>query len=407
MTKRSPVVVIYRGGHGALAIARTLGRLAVPVYLVAQEGMRTPVWFSRYWTAKRRWDFSAPEERSVEFLLELGRDLERRHRRMPLLMTLADWAAIFIEDHADRLGERFVFTKSAGSVVRRLANKWEMFRLAKLHGIPTPETAYPRSLEELKSYLETVKFPVIVKSADPFLPHVPVKAVLHDAGELIEKFEREAALGPPNMVVQEYIPGDAESVWMCNAYFDSKSQCRAIFSGKKLRQVSATGIASLAVVLTNEIVESQTKSLLQSLGYWGCVGVGYRYDARDGQYKLLDVNARISGVFRLFRATNGLDVVRACYFDLTGQPVPSSQAAVGRKWLLEEDILGALSAIRHGEMSVAQWVRSLRGVRETQWFSFDDPLPLGAWIGITALPMVRASRWMPSLPKVLARRPAG
>lgn len=407
MMVHAPVVAIYRGGHGVLAIARTLGRLGVPVHLVSQKGMRTPVWFSRYWSSKTHWDFSLPEERSLEFLLDLGRDLGSRYGRIPVLMTLADWMAIFIEDHAETLAERFVFPKAAGAVVRRLANKWEMFRLAKQYGIPTPETVYPHSVEELGRFLQTASFPVIAKSADPFLPHVPEKAVLRDAEELIEKFHREAALGPPNMVVQEYIPGDAESVWMCNAYFDRESRCKAIFSGKKLRQVSATGIASLAVVATNETVESQTKSLLQGLGYHGCVGVGYRYDARDGQYKLLDVNARISGVFRLFRATNGMDVVRACYLDLTGEAVPSSEASVGRKWLLEEDVLGALSAIRHGEMTVGQWLQSLRGVQETQWFSPDDPLPLAAWIGITALPTIRASRWVPSLPKALARRPAG
>lgn len=407
MMERFPVVAVYRGGHGVLAIARTLGRLGVPLYLVAQEGMTTPVWCSRYWTAKMRWDFAGPEERSVQFLLELGRELRERHGRPPLLMTLADWVAIFIEDHAEKLGEQFLFPKAASSVVRRLANKWEMFRLAKQLDIPTPETVYPRSREELTSFLENATFPLIVKSADPFMPHVPAKAVLHDAGELLEKFDREAALGPPNMVVQEYIPGDAESVWMCNAYFDRDSNCRAIFSGKKLRQVSATGIASLAVVLPNDTVESQTKLLLQSLGYHGCVGIGYRYDARDGEYKLLDVNARISGVFRLFRATNGMDVVRACYLDLTGQAIPSSQPAVGRKWLLEDDILGALSAIRHGKMTIAAWMRSMRGVQESQWFSFDDPVPLAAWIWTTALPTVRASRRAPSPSKMLARRPAG
>src|SRR4026207_893626 len=39
MNPRGPVRVIFRGGYGAVAVARTLGRLGVPAYLLAQEGM--------------------------------------------------------------------------------------------------------------------------------------------------------------------------------------------------------------------------------------------------------------------------------------------------------------------------------------------------------------------------------
>ena len=39
------------------------------------------------------------------------------------------------------------------------------------------------------------------------------------------------------------------------------------------------------------------------------------------------MNPRIGCTFRLFAATNGMDVARALYLDLTGQPVPAAQAA--------------------------------------------------------------------------------
>ena len=34
---------------------------------------------------------------------------------------------------------------------------------------------------------------------------------------------REAAGGKLNVVLQEYIPGDVDTVWMCNGYFSSYS----------------------------------------------------------------------------------------------------------------------------------------------------------------------------------------
>ena len=376
-----PVVVIDRGGHGSLAVARTLGRLGVPMYLIAHDGRATPVWRSRYWTERSRLDFSQPKEVTVEALLAAGRRIEERHGARPLLLTSADWLAMFIEEQAEALETQFVFPKADHPVIRPLGNKGELFRLAVEHGIPTPATAYPRSREDVLRFLETAEFPVVMKSADPYLPFAPGKWIVGSAAELLARFDRDLASGPPNVVLQEYVPGDADSVWMCNAYFGDESKCLAIFTGQKLRQVSPTGVASLAVCLPNDTVAEQTRRLMQGVGYRGCVGIGYRFDARDGQYKLLDVNPRISGVFRLFTATNGLDVVRVCYLDLTGQAIPETSLSVVRKWLLEEDALAAAKAVRAGTLSLRQWRDSWRGVQEVQWFAKDDPVPILLWLG--------------------------
>jgi D-aspartate ligase len=392
MDERAPVVVIYRGNQGAMGIARTLGRLAVPMYLVSQSGMSTPIWASRFWSEKTHWDFARPEAESLRYLLALGRRIESRHGIRPVLLTPTDWAAIFIESHADALEERFAFPRAPTPVVQKLANKWSMFTLARGVGIPTPDTIFPQSRDEVLAFLEDARFPIVMKAADSYRPYVPTAKVVSDASELLDKFDRDAALGEPNLILQEYVPGDAESVWMCNAFFDRDGECQAIFTGKKLRQLSSTGIASLAVCLPNEVVAQQTRSFMQGVGYRGCVGIGYRYDARDGQYKVLDVNARISGVFRLFRASNGMDVVRACYLDLTSQPVPPSRPSVGRKWALEDDALVARAAIREGSLTLRQWLTSLRGVEETQWFAHDDPLPLVVWLANT-LRQIFSRRW--------------
>jgi D-aspartate ligase len=374
-----PVVVIYRGGRGALSVARTLGRLGVPMYLILHEGMATPVRSSRYWRRLTTWDFDSTPEETLEFLLAYGRELEIEHGARPVVLTLADWVAIFIEQHADVLAERFVFPRGPQPSVRALADKAEMGALATAHGIPTPATLFPQSRDEAEAFAETAAYPVVMKAADPWGAYVPGKKIVRGRDELMTKFDDDARRGHPNILLQEYIPGGADSVWMCNAYFTSDSRCRAIFTGKKLRQVSATGEASLAICRPNATVEQQTRSFMQAVGYAGCVGIGWRYDARDGLYKLLDVNPRVSGVFRLFRSTNGLDVVRVCYLDLTGQDVPESPASDGRKWLLEDDVVAVFTALREGNLSVRQWLRSLRGVEELHWFARDDPRPLLSW----------------------------
>jgi predicted ATP-grasp superfamily ATP-dependent carboligase len=164
---------------------------------------------------------------------------------------------------------------------------------------------------------------------------------------------------------------------MFNGYFDRNSDCVVGFTGKKIRQHPVyTGATSLGILLENPQVQESTRRLMKAVGYTGILDIGYRYDARDGMYKVLDINPRIGGTFRLFVADNGLDVVRAMYLDMTGQPVPESAARYGRKWMTEmADLKSCLNYWRDGKLTFAQWLRSFQGIEEFAFFAGDDLKP--------------------------------
>jgi D-aspartate ligase len=379
---RVPVVVIDQGGHGTVAIARTLGRLGIPVYLVAQEGLPNPGWWSRYWADRMRWDFSRAEEESVSFMLDVGARIRADHGTSAVLLTLADWIAIFIERNGGALQEQFVFPQAERPVIRALLNKWDMHLLAKAHDIPTPAAARPASFDEIDEFLARTDFPILMKAAERYVRDPPPTKKILSRQQLMDEVGDRAARGSPlNIVLQEFIPGDVDTVWMCNGYFGADPDRDVTFTGRKLRQLSAAGIASLAVCLPNETVAAQTRQFMRGVGYRGCVGIGWRYDARDGLYKVLDVNARVSGVFRLFEGTNQMDVARVCYLDLTGQEVPMTALRPRRKWMLEDDFKVAATSVRSGQLTMAEWVRSIRGVQEWHWLAVDDPLPFLARFG--------------------------
>jgi predicted ATP-grasp superfamily ATP-dependent carboligase len=75
-----------------------------------------------------------------------------------------------------------------------------------------------------------------------------------------------------------------------------------------------------------------------------------------------------------------MDVVRVCYLDLTGQNVPATALQPARKWMLEDDIVAAMAGLRSGRLSIAEWIRSVRGVREWHWLATDDPAPVFLWL---------------------------
>ena len=148
----------------------------------------------------------------------------------------------------------------------------------------------------------------------------------------------------PNLMIQEYIAGDAEKVWMFDGYFDDESNCLFGITARKLRQYPAyTGMTSLGVCENNEVLTKLITEFMKSIGYRGVLDIGYKYDTIRGKYFLLDPNPRVGVTFRLFVDSNGMDVVRALYRNMTGQPVCSGDILDGRKWLSEPfDIVSSI-----------------------------------------------------------------
>jgi D-aspartate ligase len=378
----SPVVILRLDHHGALGIARSLGRLGVAVYGVhTKEG--APASRSRYCRRGFVWDLdAAPPAESVSFLLSVARKIGGR----PILLPSNDETALFVAENAAALQQRFTFPVNSAALVRTLFEKQSMFLLAKEKGIPTPETAFPNSRADVVRFCATARFPVVLKASDGIAVARRTgkkMVIVRTADELIKNYEEMADPQNPDLILQEYIPGDDGSVWMFNGYFDENSDCLVGFTGRKIHQYPVyTGMTSLGICLENKTVDELTRRFMKAIGYRGILDIGYRYDARDQQYKVLDVNPRVGATFRLFVAENGMDVVRAMYLDMTGQPVPPSATHEGRKWIVENmDLISTAHYFRDGILTFPTWLRSLRGIEECAWFAKDDLRPFGDMCG--------------------------
>jgi predicted ATP-grasp superfamily ATP-dependent carboligase len=378
----TPAVVLMSCRHGGLGIVRSLGRMGVPIYVV-DPSSRNPAAHSRYMREIVAWDVEqSPAARSVDFLLRLGRRLGRR----AILIPTTDTSSLFVDEHADPLREWFIFPKRPADLTRTLCNKKQMDLLARRCGVPTAETAFPECRADVLDYLQRARFPVILKPIYRWKLLQSAGAAMfitHNRRELLERFDALEDPRQPNLMLQEYIPGEADTTWMFNGYFDSAGTCLFGWTGRKLRQCPVhTGATSLGICAANEFVQHTTTDFMQAIGYRGILDIDYRYDARDRRYKVLDVNPRIGATFRLFTAENGLDVARVLYLDLTGQPVEKAPVREGRKWIVEDcDLIACLRYCREGKLRPLQWLKSLRDIRETALWAGDDPLPLlGAFL---------------------------
>jgi predicted ATP-grasp superfamily ATP-dependent carboligase len=380
----TPVVILAPAAYGPLGVLRSLGRLGVPVYIVSPDP-GSPASYSRYCRGKFDCNLNHRLSRdSVARLLEISGHIGRKS----ILIPTTDQLAIFVDDHAEALREGYLFPSQPPGLPGSLASKKEMYYIAKKAGIPTAETTFPGSREDVVKSAQSATFPLMLKGIDT--KRLSARAggsgqgmfLVETAAELIQKYDKYEDPAAPNLMLQEYIPGGDDTVWMFNGYFDKNSDCLLGFTGRKIRQSPVyRGVTSLGICLKNEPVDHTTCRFMKAVGYRGILDIGYRYDARDGLYKVLDVNPRIGATFRLFVADNGMDVVRALYLDLTGQPIEPGRQREGRKWIVEDlDLFSSYCYRRDGLLTLKDWIGSFWGVEESAYFALDDPWPVWAML---------------------------
>lgn len=361
--------------HGPLGVVRSLGKLGVPAYALIEDRF-APTAVCRYLTGALLME-SAPDPNAA-----LLRDLTTfgtRLGRPAILVPTDDSAAVFISEHADILGNSFLFARPPRDLPRRLANKKELYLLCADIGIPCPKAAFPTCAADVKAFIESSAFPVVVKAPQPqCLPKgSPSVRLANTAQELLTFYRHAEDAGIADLILQEYIPENNSEDWVFHGYINPQTDCLVAFTGRKLRSWPPyRGYTTRGVSIRNERLRRQAELLLKSVSYAGIMDLDYRFDKRDGQYKLLDFNPRIGANFRMFEDDAGQDVIRALHLDLTGRSIRASPLVEGRTFVVEPyDLLASFRYVRCGGFKGWKTRRAHGRKLEPAWFSWHDPAP--------------------------------
>jgi predicted ATP-grasp superfamily ATP-dependent carboligase len=371
------VLVLTVHDHNGLNQVRTLGRLGVPVYLTHPPG-RPAASRSRYAAGRFPWDIHAhTDAETVRFLLD---KVAPAIGEPAIVVPGEDRSAIFLAEHAEALAPSFVSAVRNGELVRRLVDKGGLRELCAATGTPTPRTQTPVTREDVERFAAEATFPVVVKARHGWRLNgtgdVPT-VIAETREELIAAVDRLSAGGAPEAILQEYVPGGADAVWLVNGYAGRDGRVRLLVPANKLREYPVDrGLTSFGVTRENPTVVAIATNLVESVGYSGPFDIELRFDARDGSYNVIDFNPRAGANFRLCVDGNGLDSIRAAYLDLTDQPVQRAPLRAGRRWIAEHvDVLAARRYIAEGRIGPREYLRSLRDVEEAAWWARDDPAP--------------------------------
>lgn len=379
MTETSGALIIGANLNG-LSIARSLGRQGVPVWVTTPPNVRLAS-FSRYAQRTLPWP-DGDEESQAAYLLELA---ERHHLNQWVLFPTSDESAALLSKFHAVLSRRFRISTPTWNVLRWAYDKRLTYQLAAEQQVPYPSTLHPATEADLKS--ATLDFPVILKPAT----HAVASRFTADKAwpaanceQLLARYREARELIPPEQIlIQERIPGGGE------AQFSYAALCRdgepiASLTARRTRQYPVDFGYSSSFVETLDVpdIVAPSKRLLSAMRYTGLVEVEYKLDARNGRYKLLDINPRL-WTWSTLGSPAGIDFPYLLWRIMVGKRVRKRTGRVGVRWVrMSTDVPAALHEMIRGRLSLGSYLRSLRSPVEFALMATDDPLP-----GLLDLPL--------------------
>jgi len=258
-------------------------------------------------------------------------------------------------------------------------DKRNTYQLAQKLGIPTPITHYPEHVDQL-AQLDSLAAPFAIKPAikEHFLYATKAKAWCASShAELRSLFQKASELaGLGEIMVQEVIPGGGRQQFAYCAFFRNGRAVGKMVARRRRQHPLQFGRASTYVETVDvPILEELSERFLREINYYGLVELEYKLDPRDGQYKLLDVNARTWGYHSL-GANAGVDFSYLLYADQLGLPVEECKGKPGVAWVRTiTDIPAAITALLGGDIDFRDYFRSLRNCQVEAVFTPEDPLP--------------------------------
>jgi predicted ATP-grasp superfamily ATP-dependent carboligase len=197
-------------------------------------------------------------------------------------------------------------------------------------------------------------------------------------------------------MLQEYVPGPPASHYFLDGFVDAKGNVRGMLARRRLRMhppdfgnsthLESVPLRDVSAALTT------LERLLARARYRGIFSAEFKQDARDGRFKVLEVNVR-PWVFVEYTARCGVNVCAMAYGDALGLEVqPSASYRIGRRLVYpQDDRIAGLRMWRAGEQSLPALARSWVGSMQPI-LCWDDPLPGAASIALFVRDGLRARR---------------
>ncbi|MBD0274088.1 MAG: ATP-grasp domain-containing protein [Acetobacteraceae bacterium] len=298
--RRKRVLVTTPEWQSAIACLQGLGRAGHDVWLLGANP-RSAIAQSRFCRGILP---SPPETEGDAWIANLLSAL--RTGAFDLIVPVSDAAVGLMSRARDEVSALTGLALAPPDRLEIGRDKAKTTRFALEHGVPVPETFFPRDMEEARALARSVDYPCVAKL--PLGTGSLGVQVTATPAELVAFFEeRGAADNWP--FVQRFVPGDLYDV---TAVCD-RGRMVALFAFRMPMKYHLGGTPPYVYSVKDPALLAAARRFLEAIGWHGCVDLDFLL-APDGRYTLLELNPRLSGTTN-FALKMGVELPRA-YHDV-------------------------------------------------------------------------------------------
>ena len=241
-----------------------------------------------------------------QYFVRIVNEYAQKNNVPILVVSTNETYSLFLAKNQNKFAENLIFFKQDANLIETLMNKEKFYKNYKKSGLPFPETYYFDVTKD--QLIPTMKYPIILKPANVIMyNHLSFEGKkkiykISSEDELKETLELLKKSGyKDRMILQEFIPGNDSYLFDSVVYVDSKGKVKVIsFAqiGIQERKKSMVGNAAALINGYNSFDGDVTKakkniiSFMEKLGMNGFFEIDMKYDSRDKEFKVLEINAR-------------------------------------------------------------------------------------------------------------------
>jgi D-aspartate ligase len=371
--KGLPSAILFGGFFQTFRVVESLAARSIPVYVLNDRWAVAR--YSRLAKAIRLPEDEPYVQAATDFLTSDASN----YLAGSVLLAAGDQELEVLSSHRETLARKFRLDLSNPFAQKMMLNKLATYKAAKEVGVTTPQFWEIKTEADLHQLRHEFTYPLIAK---PHVAHVFMREfkrkffVAQYFQELLDCY-RVAERAGIDVVLLEMIPGPDSKLCSYYTYLDEEGNALFDFTKRVIRRYPVNmGLASYHITDHVEGIREPALRLFRHVGLQGLANAEFKYDDRDGRFKLIECNARFTAANTLV-AKAGCDLGNFVYNRIVGIPqAPPTKFRSGlRLWDPPRDFRAFLELRERGEMTVVQWLSSIMHRNSIAYFSWRDPVP--------------------------------